>query len=189
MLRFVMPRDAVSSKGLMWSATLMAPRTRLPPVASVPDLAVAGLQLPQLDRPALFDTGAWTWVRDRRFPELATWFNAAVEAGLILVCDLVVLELTRLAPNEPRAQEVADRLAAFEAIPMPVELWSRARRTQLALATSGDHRRVPPADLLLASAAEEAGVTLVHYDRDYERIAEVSALRQEWLVPDGTLAA
>lgn len=149
---------------------------------------MADLQLLQLDRPALFDTGAWTWVRDRRFPELATWFNAAVEAGLILVCDLVILELTRLAPNEGRAREIADRLAAFEVIPMPAQLWSRARETQLALATRGDHRRVPPADLLLASAAEEAGVALVHYDRDYERIASASGLRQEWLVPDGTLA-
>jgi predicted nucleic acid-binding protein len=127
-------------------------------------------------------------VRDRRFPELATWFNAAVEAGLVLVCDLVILELTRLAPNQPRAREVADRLAAFEAIPMPIELWSRARRTQLALTASGDHRRVPPTDLLLASAAEEAGVPLVHYDRDYERIAAAGGLHHEWLVPDGTLA-
>jgi predicted nucleic acid-binding protein len=149
---------------------------------------VAGLDLPQLDRPALFDTGAWTWVRDRRFPELATWFNAVVEAGFVLVCDLVILELTRLAPNEQRAREVADRLAAFEAVPMPVELWGRARRTQLALAVGGDHRRVPPADLLLASAAEEARVALVHYDRDYERIAAVSGLRHRWLVSDGTLA-
>jgi predicted nucleic acid-binding protein len=144
--------------------------------------------LPQLDRPALFDTGAWTWVRDRRFPELASWFNEAVEAGLVLVCDLVILELTRLAPNERRAREVADRLAAFEAIPMPGELWSRARRTQLELATNGDHRRAPPADLLLASTAEEAGVALIHYDRDYERIAGVSGLRHEWLAPDGALA-
>jgi predicted nucleic acid-binding protein len=56
------------------------------------------------------------------------------------------------------------------------------------LAANGDHRRVPPADLLLASAAEEAGVALVHYDRDYERIAAVSGLRHQWLVPDGTLA-
>jgi predicted nucleic acid-binding protein len=47
---------------------------------------------------------------------------------------------------------------------------------------------VPPADLLLAAAAEEAGVALVHYDRDYERIASSSDLQQEWLVPDGTLA-
>jgi predicted nucleic acid-binding protein len=143
---------------------------------------------PELERPALFDTGAWTWVRDRRFPELATWFNAAVEVGLVLVCDLVILELTRLAPNEARAREVADRLAVFESIPMPTELWGHARKTQLALAGSGDHRRVPLADLLLAGAAEEAGVTLVHYDRDYERIAAVADLRHQWLAPDGALA-
>ncbi len=127
-------------------------------------------------------------MRDRRFPQLAEWFNAAVEAGLVLVCDLIVLELTRLAPNERRAQEVADRLAVFEAVPMPIGLWRRARETQLGLAGSGDHRRVPPADLLLAAAAEGAGVTLVHYDRDYQRIAAVSGLRHEWLVPDGALA-
>jgi predicted nucleic acid-binding protein len=146
------------------------------------------LELPQLDRPALFDTGAWTWARHRRIPELANWFNAAVEAGLVLVCDLVILELTRLAPSESRAKEVADRLAAFEAIPMPAGLWSDARKTQLALAVSGDHRRVPPADLILAAAAESAEVALVHYDRDYERIAGVSGLRHHWLVPDGTFA-
>jgi predicted nucleic acid-binding protein len=149
---------------------------------------VAELELPRLDRPALFDTGVWTWVRDRRFPELASWFNAAVEAGLVLVCDLVILELTRLAPNEPRAREIADRLAAFEAITMSGELWSRARRTQLELATNGDHRRVPPADLLLASTAEEAGVVLIHYDRDYERIAGASGLSHQGLAPDGALA-
>lgn len=106
----------------------------------------------------------------------------------MLVCDLVILELTRLAPNERRAQEVAGRLAAFEVVRMPTDLWRRARETQLSLAGSGDHRRVPPADLLLAAAAEEAGVVLVHYDRDYERIAAVSGLRQEWLVADGALA-
>lgn len=149
---------------------------------------MAELQLPRLDRPALFDTGAWTWVRDRRFPELAEWFNAAVEAGLVLVCDLVILELTRLAPDERRAREVADRLASFEAIPMPGSLWVQAREVQIALAATGEHRRIPPADLLLAAAAEEAGVALVHYDRDYERIAQAGGLRQEWLVPDGTLA-
>lgn len=44
------------------------------------------------------------------------------------------------------------------------------------------------ADLPLAAVAEEADVDLIHYDRDYERIAAVAALRQHWLVPDGTLA-
>jgi predicted nucleic acid-binding protein len=146
---------------------------------------VADLQLSQRDRRC--STPAPGLGRDvaSLAYELA---QLSCRTGLVLVCDLVILELTRLAPNEGRAREVADRLAAFEAIPMPRELWSRARRTQLAMARNGDHRRVPPADLLLASAAEEAGVALVHYDRDYERIAAVSALRQQWLVPDGTLA-
>jgi predicted nucleic acid-binding protein len=106
----------------------------------------------------------------------------------VLVCDLIVLELTRLAPNEARAQGIAERLDAFESVSMPSTLWSRAREIQLLLAPEGNHRRVPPADLLLAAAAEEAGVTLVHYDRDYERIAAVTDLRHDWLVEDGSLA-
>jgi predicted nucleic acid-binding protein len=141
-----------------------------------------------LRRPALFDTGVWTWVRDRRFPELAAWFNGEVAAGRVLVCDLVVLELVRLAPNEARAREIAERLEAFEPVPMPGRLWGRTRELQLELSTSEHHRRVPPADLLLAAAAEEAGVPLVHYDRDYDRIAAVAALEHEWFVPDGALA-
>jgi len=130
----------------------------------------------------------WTWARDRRFPRLAEWFNAEVAAGRVLVCDLVVLELTRLTPNEARARGVAERLDAFESVPMPSALWNRAREVQLLLAPEGNHRRVPPADLLLAAAAEKAGVPLVHYDRDYERIAAVADLRHEWLVEDGSLA-
>ncbi len=140
-----------------------------------------------LERPALFDSGAWTWVRDRRAPHLAQWFNAEVAAGRVLVCDLVVLELLRLAPNPARARETADRLSAFPAVAMPAGLWARARTLQLALSDTGDHRRVPPADLLIAAAAEEAGVPLVHYDADYERIAGVSSLEESWLAPRGTL--
>lgn len=106
----------------------------------------------------------------------------------MLVCDLVVLELARLAPNEARARGVAERLDAFESVPMPSGLWSRAREVQLLLAPEGDHRRVPPADLLLAAAAEAASVPLVHYDRDYERVATVTGLQHRWMVADGSLA-
>jgi predicted nucleic acid-binding protein len=111
-----------------------------------------------------------------------------VAAGRVLVCDLVILELTRLAPNETRAREVADRLDTFELVPMPAALWSRARQLQVSLASRGEHRRVPPVDLLIGSAAEAAGVPLIHYDRDYERIASVSELEHRWFLPDGTLA-
>jgi predicted nucleic acid-binding protein len=106
----------------------------------------------------------------------------------VLVCDLVVLELTGLAPNEERARGVAERLDAFESVSMPGKLWSRAREVQLLLAPKRDHRRVPPADLLLAAAAEVADIPLVHYDRDYERVAAVTDLRHKWMVADGSLA-
>lgn len=106
----------------------------------------------------------------------------------MLVCDLVVLELTRLAPNEDRAHRVAERLDAFESVPMSKDLWGRAREVQLLLAPDGEHRRVPPADLLIAAAAEEAGIPLVHYDRDYERVATVTDLEHRWMVADGSLA-
>ncbi len=142
-----------------------------------------------LDRPALFDTGVWTWARDRRFPALASWFNEQVANGFVLVCDVVLLELVRLTPNESRAQEVAGRLGAFESVEMGAELWKRARELQSLLSANGDHRRVPPIDLLIGAAAERADVPLVHYDRDYERLARVSALQHRWLVPDGALAA
>jgi predicted nucleic acid-binding protein len=130
----------------------------------------------------------WTWARDRRFPKLASWFNDQATAGRVLVCDLIALELIRLTPNESRAREVATRLDAFESVPMGAELWKRARELQTLLSASGDHRRVPPVDLLIGAAAEQASVPLVHYDRDYERLSAVSALQQQWFVPDGTLA-
>jgi len=142
-----------------------------------------------LGRPALFDTGVWTWVRDRRFPGLAQWFNAEVRAGRVLVCELVRLELIRLTPNHERAGDLARRLAAFDSVPMPESLWSRARDVQLAMSAAADHRRVPPPDLLLAAAAELARVPILHYDRDYERVAAVTHQEHAWFVQDGTLAA
>ena len=141
-----------------------------------------------LPGPSLVDTAVWTWVRDRRFPDLAEWFNAEARAGRVLVCELVKLELIRLTPNERRARDLATRLAVFEKLPMPETLWNRACEVQLAMAGSGDHRRVPPPDLLLAATAEAAGVPLVHYDRDYDRIATVTEQEHLWFVPDGALA-
>jgi predicted nucleic acid-binding protein len=167
----------------------MAPPRRSTPIAGTGTLSAKAEAEPiSLDRPALFDTGVWTWARDRRFPGLASWFNEQVANGVVLVCDLVVLELVRLTPNESRAQAVAGRLRAFESVEMGADLWKRARELQLLLSADGDHRRVPPVDLLIGAAAERADVPVVHYDRDYERLARVSELQHRWFVPDGALA-
>ncbi|MBA2262608.1 MAG: PIN domain-containing protein [Solirubrobacterales bacterium] len=143
---------------------------------------------PALEEPWLVDTAVWTWSRDRRFPHLKPWFDAQVVAGNVLVCDVVILELVRLAANERRADEIAGRLTGFASVPMPDDVWRRCRELQLALSPAGHHRRVPPTDLLIAAAAQDAGVPLLHYDADYDLIAGVSDLRHRWFVPRGTLS-
>lgn len=142
----------------------------------------------ELRRTVLVDTGVWSWVRDRRHPHLAPWFNAAVSDGRVATCELVLLELTRTAANATQARALRRGLAGLERVGMPETLWASASLLQDRLADAGDHRRVPPADLLIAAAAIEAEVPLLHYDRDYERIAAVADLDQRWFVPDGSLA-
>ncbi len=47
--------------------------------------------------------------------------------------------------------------------------------------------RVKHPDLLIAAAAEAAGIALAHYDEDYDRIAEITGQPTRWLAPAGTL--
>jgi len=42
------------------------------------------------------------------------------------------------------------------------------------------------ADLLVAPTAKAAGLTVLHYDRDFDLIAEVTGQPCEWIVPAGT---
>jgi hypothetical protein len=41
-------------------------------------------------------------------------------------------------------------------------------------------------DLLIAATAERFTLTVLHYDRGYERIAEITGQRTEWVIPAGT---
>lgn len=63
----------------------------------------------------------------------------------------------------------------------------RAIEVQTALSRKGQHRGVTIPDLLIAAAAESSGVTVLHYDSDFDRLAEVTGQRVEWVVPQGTV--
>ena len=66
------------------------------------------------------------------------------------------------------------------------EVVARARGIQRALAASGlKGRKV--ADLLIAAAADLAGLVLIHYDVDFELIASVSGQSHQWVVPRGSI--
>ncbi|GAA2008776.1 hypothetical protein GCM10009799_40630 [Nocardiopsis rhodophaea] len=62
----------------------------------------------------------------------------------------------------------------------------RAMDVQHALARKGHHRRALP-DLIIAATAEEHGAVVVHYDKDYDLISEVTGQETRWVVPAGSL--
>ena len=51
------------------------------------------------------------------------------------------------------------------------------------------HHRLPPVDLLIAALADRHGLGVLHYDHDYDLIAEKTDLTFDsvWLAARGTL--
>ena len=63
-----------------------------------------------------------------------------------------------------------------------------ALQAQRELAEIG-HHRLAPADVLIAACAHCAGMGVLHYDADYDVLAERTGLAfsSEWLAPPGAL--
>lgn len=127
------------------------------------------------------------WSKARSAPVLADWFNAQVRAGRILTCGIVVLELLRSARNTASFHLQREMLGALDHCPEDAAVSRRAREVQSLLADRGRHRGVPPADLMIAAAAEIGGAAVLHYDHDYDLIAEMSGQQTQWVLPAGSL--
>jgi predicted nucleic acid-binding protein len=63
----------------------------------------------------------------------------------------------------------------------------RAVEVQDALAARNRQRGAKIADLLIAAAAEAGGLVVLHYDRDFDVIAEVTQQPTEWIVRAGVV--
>jgi predicted nucleic acid-binding protein len=82
-------------------------------------------------------------------------------------------------------QDMAD-LSVFDLVETTAEHIRRARQVQRLLASRSQRGRKVP-DLLIAAAAEDAGLTLLHYDADFDQIARVTGQVCQWVVPPGTI--
>ncbi|HEX2160626.1 MAG TPA: PIN domain-containing protein [Thermoleophilaceae bacterium] len=137
----------------------------------------------------LADTSAW-WVADRdAVGPLREDFAQRLVTGSIATCDMVRFELLHSARKGREMAETADELAAVPDCPIGGEQWQRALWVYQRLADQGGahHRSVGYPDLLIAAAAEAAGATVLHYDEDYERIAEITGQPTRWIAPRGSL--
>ena len=66
------------------------------------------------------------------------------------------------------------------------EQWQRALEVQRELAVKSMHRAVKLPDLVIAAVAESEGLTLLHYDADFEYIAEVTGQAVRVGLPRGS---
>jgi predicted nucleic acid-binding protein len=82
-------------------------------------------------------------------------------------------------------QDMAD-LSVFELVESSADHMRRARQVQRLLASRSQRGRKVP-DLLIAAAAEAAGLTLLHYDNDFDLIAKVTGQTCQWVVPAGSI--
>jgi predicted nucleic acid-binding protein len=142
----------------------------------------AGLPVTQVH---LADTSAWS--KARNDPALTELFDNAVRSGFIATCEVVALELLRSARNHRSFTRQGATLAMLVSCEIGVPEVRRAREVQADLAAKGHHRGVKPPDLLVAAAAEAAGVPVLHYDHDYDLISSVTGQATRWLAPRGDL--
>lgn len=110
-----------------------------------------------------------------------------IEAGEAVTCDIIELEVLYSARSREDYERTRQRRAlSYHSIPITGETLRRALAIQSDLARIGHHRVAIP-DLIIAAAAEAAGVTILHYDRDYEVIAKVTGQAVEWVVGRGSV--
>jgi predicted nucleic acid-binding protein len=128
----------------------------------------------------LVDTSAL--VRLGTSPDADEWATR-IERGLVRISTVTRLEVGF------SARSAADLRAALRRPPlsaMPVEhltpaIEDRAIEVQLILADRGQHRAPAIPDLLVAATAELAGLVVLHDDKDFELIAELTGQPTERL--------
>jgi predicted nucleic acid-binding protein len=119
-------------------------------------------------------------------PEVRVIIDPLTHAGRIGRAGITDLEVGYGSRNAEEWDEDMADLAVFELIETTSDDLRRARQVQRLLARHSQRVRKVP-DLLIAAAAEHAELTLLHYDNDFELIANVTGQRCQWVVPAGSI--
>ena len=114
-------------------------------------------------------------VRLAASPDAAEWASR-IERGLVRITTVTRLEVGYSARSGP------DLRAGLQQPPlssMPVEylttaIEDRAVEILTLLADRGQHRAPSVPDLIIAATAELAGLTVLHLDKDFDVIAEIT---------------
>jgi predicted nucleic acid-binding protein len=137
----------------------------------------------------LLDNSAFARLNDPRLSDArAAEIADALEAGRIATSLPFLLEAGYSARSARNHGELLDELLALPRFEIDHEVEQRAIDAQRQLSRAG-HHRLPPVDLILAAAADCHSLGVLHYDGDYDLIAERTNLDfgSVWLAPAGTI--
>ena len=117
---------------------------------------------------------------------VATRMEPLLINGLVATTPIIDLEILYSARSLEDYESILLERRALPSYPLTEESTDRAIEVQHRLARLGRHR-IPLPDLLIAAVAEINHLTVIHYDADYDLIAEVTRQPCEWVVPRGSL--
>jgi predicted nucleic acid-binding protein len=126
------------------------------------------------------DTSAHHRAGDPRVRE--EWI-AASERGSLRCCLVVRFELLYSARNLRDFDEIDRGVGDLRDVPITASVQRAAIGAMRELAKRGGHR-VKLSDLLIATAAQEAAVGVLHCDGDFDRLATVLSFESRWLMRD-----
>lgn len=119
-------------------------------------------------------------------PPVRERLHPLLEAGLIARCAITDLETGVSARSRPDWRRTRSARGLWPQAEIDQRVLDRTLEVQGELADQGLHRTVKLGDLIIAAAAERAGLVVLHYARDFERIAALTDQPVEWIVPAGT---
>lgn len=127
------------------------------------------------------------WVRARHPNVVAEW-SAAVLNDQIAICAITKLEILFSAQTSAQYEEWDEALSALPEIAVTRTVCDAAVTAMGVLAAHSDgYHRIAPPDWLIAAAAQEAGIGVLHYDGDFDRLKEVFHFESRWIAPAGTI--
>lgn len=144
-------------------------------------------------RPAPYGGGAFiadasAWSRAHHESVSSEW-SAGLRNGQIATCAIVNLELLYSARDGADLDRLAGDLAQLRDVPITRSVTNAALHALRELAHVGPlyHRSVRLPDLLIAAAAQDAAIGVLHYDEDFDTLATVLRFESRWIAPRGSL--
>ena len=133
----------------------------------------------------LIDKSAWArLVHD----EVALVWATPVATGRIAVTGVGMLEILVSSTSGADFIDARFELSMMPQVAVTEQIIERALDVQGLMAARGTHRAPSPVDLVLAACAEANGLAVLHYDKGFDLIAEVTGQPMDWVALPGSVA-